>query len=86
MYKLCESSSGYCIRFKIYVGTDKIPGTDIPASESVVLEVAQPILKKGYTLYMDHWYSSPQLFITGTGYECSWNCAKKLKKNICQKS
>lgn len=63
IYKLCESSSGYCIRFKIYVGTDKIPGTDIPASESVVLEVAQPILKKGYTLYMDNWYSSPQLFL-----------------------
>ena len=62
-YKLCESSSGYCYRFKIYVGKDKTPGTDVPASESVVMEIAQPILNKGYTLYLDNWYSSPQLFI-----------------------
>lgn len=62
IYKLCESSSGYCMRFKIYVGKDKVQGVDIPASESVVMEVAQPILNKGYTLYMDNWYSSPQLF------------------------
>ena len=34
-YKLCESSFGYCYRFKIYVGKDKTPGTDVPASESV---------------------------------------------------
>lgn len=63
-YKLCESTSGYCIRFKIYVGKDKIQGSDIPATESVVMEVAQPILKKGYTLYMDNFYSSPHLFLT----------------------
>ncbi|XP_014487785.1 PREDICTED: piggyBac transposable element-derived protein 4-like isoform X3 [Dinoponera quadriceps] len=63
-YKLCESTSSYCIRFKIYVGKNKIQGSDIPATESVVMEVAQPILKKGYTLYMDNFYSSPHLFLT----------------------
>ncbi|XP_043501587.1 piggyBac transposable element-derived protein 4-like [Polistes fuscatus] len=36
----------------------------ILATESVVMEVEQPILKKGYTLYMDNFYSSPHLFLT----------------------
>ncbi|KAG8239904.1 hypothetical protein J437_LFUL019476 [Ladona fulva] len=33
-YKLCESSSGYCIRFKIHVGQDQTSAGDVPASES----------------------------------------------------
>lgn len=37
-YSLDESSSGYCIRFKIYVGQDKKQGTDTPASESIDME------------------------------------------------
>ncbi|KAG8238820.1 hypothetical protein J437_LFUL010534 [Ladona fulva] len=40
VYKLCKSSSGYCIRFKIYVGQDKTSVGDVPASESVVMEMA----------------------------------------------
>ncbi|KAK2578804.1 hypothetical protein KPH14_012833 [Odynerus spinipes] len=63
MYKLCESSTGYCYNFKIYTGSDKI---DIAnnASETVAKELAKPILHKGHTLYLDNWYSSPNLFVT----------------------
>ena len=62
-YKLCESKSGYCCDFKIYTGRDKINPND-SASENVVKELAQPVLHKGHTLYLDNWYSSPKLFIT----------------------
>ncbi|XP_015598511.1 piggyBac transposable element-derived protein 4-like [Cephus cinctus] len=61
-YKLCESTSGYCSKFKIYTGQDKTQGSDIPVSQSVVMELAKPILGKGYTLFLDNWYSSPELF------------------------
>lgn len=60
-YKLCESESGYCSQFKTYIGKDKIG--DMPASESVVMELSKHVLGKGYTIYLDNWYSSPNLFL-----------------------
>lgn len=61
---ICEKnnlfSSGYGNRFKIYVNKDEIRGTDILASECVVLKMAQSILKKCYTLFMDNWYLYPK--------------------------
>ena len=58
---MCESESGYCSQFKIYIGKDKIG--DMPASESVVMELSKHVLGKGYTIYLDNWYSSPNLFL-----------------------
>ncbi|CAK9820042.1 PiggyBac transposable element-derived protein 4 [Anthophora quadrimaculata] len=86
-YKLCESTSGYCSRFKIYTGQDKIEGTDIPVSQSIVMELAEPILGEGYTLFLDNWYSSPELFkilnrnntnVIGTVRKNRKNMPKKL--------
>ena len=62
VYKLCESSTGY-YNFKIYTGRDRIHTTK-NASETVVKELSKPILHKGHTLYLDNWYSSPNLFVT----------------------
>ncbi|XP_043529386.1 piggyBac transposable element-derived protein 4-like [Frieseomelitta varia] len=61
--KLCESQSGYCYDFKIYIGSDQI-NPDDSASESVLMELLQSVLHKGHTLYFDNWCSSPELFIT----------------------
>lgn len=61
-YKLCESKSGFCCKFKIYTGQDKLPSSNIPASENVVMELAKFIRHRGYILFLDNWYSSPQLF------------------------
>ncbi|XP_023288038.1 piggyBac transposable element-derived protein 4-like [Orussus abietinus] len=62
IYKLCEAKSGFCSKFKIYIGQDKINPND-SASENVVVELTKPVVNKGYTLYMDNWYSSPALFL-----------------------
>ncbi|XP_054282844.1 piggyBac transposable element-derived protein 4-like [Macrosteles quadrilineatus] len=59
VYKLCESASGYCGDFKIYTGDDKAP--NIPASEAVVMQLADSVLDLGHILYIDNWYSSPGL-------------------------
>lgn len=58
IYKLCESSSGYCRGFKIYTGEDKTPG--MLCSEAVVLELVEPLLKLAH-LYIENWYISPKL-------------------------
>nr|XP_037283985.1 piggyBac transposable element-derived protein 4-like [Rhipicephalus microplus] len=63
-YKLCESSSGYCLNFSIYTGkSEKTPATDgLLCSESVVLDLVGKRLPDGHTIFMDNWYSSPTLF------------------------
>ncbi|KAK2578806.1 hypothetical protein KPH14_012835 [Odynerus spinipes] len=62
IYKLCEAKTGFCSKFKIYTGEDKTDITD-SASENVVMELAESVVNKGYTLCVDNWYSSPALFL-----------------------
>lgn len=56
-YKLCESSSGYCLNFSIYPGkSEKMPATDgLLCSESVVLDLVGKRLPDGHTIFMDNW-------------------------------
>lgn len=62
-YKLCESSSGYCLSFKIYTGQSQTSDADdLNVSETVVRDLSKLIINKGYTLYLDNWYSSPKIF------------------------
>ena len=60
-YKLRESKSGYCTQFCIY-SCKKLGADELPSNEAIVMELMEPYLKKGYTLYVDNWYSSPNLF------------------------
>ena len=60
---MCESESGYCLGFKIYAGQDKCSAREISASESIVMDLMEPFLGKGYTLFIDNWYSSPSLYL-----------------------
>nr|XP_034194807.1 piggyBac transposable element-derived protein 4-like [Osmia lignaria] len=62
IYKLCDANTGFWSKFKIYTGQDKIDLND-SASENVVMELAESVLNKGYTLCIDNWYSSPALFL-----------------------
>lgn len=62
IYKLCEASTGFCHKFKIYTGQDKINVHD-SASHNVVMDLSKSIINKGYTLFLDNWYSSPDLFL-----------------------
>lgn len=64
-YKLCESSSGYCCRFKIYTGQDVSTSaaekSKYGISGSVVQNLSTDILNKEYTLFLDNWYSLPNI-------------------------
>lgn len=61
VFKLCESKTGYCSSFEIYTGKKTMP-QGVLASEEIVMKLAAPFLDKGYTIYLDNWYSSPSLY------------------------
>jgi hypothetical protein len=46
IYKICESNTGYCHSFKIYIGDDIID-LSLPATTNVVMSMCEPLLDKG---------------------------------------
>lgn len=92
-YKLCEASTGFCHGFKIYTGQNRINRND-SASENVVMELSKSIINKGYTLFLDNWYSSPNLFlklhqqktnVIGTVRKNRKNMPQDMQKHILKK-
>lgn len=61
-YKLCESNSSCCYRFTIYTGQYALQESNKPVSESIAIQLVESILGKGYTLFLDNWYSSTNLY------------------------
>jgi hypothetical protein len=62
-YMLSESNSDCCVNFKIFIGNDLMEGSDKSVSESVLLELAESLLDKGYNLYLNNGYSSSKLYV-----------------------
>ena len=60
---LCEDS-GYIYRFKIYTGKENSPQNQgaLSVSERVIVDLMEPLVWKGYHLYIDNWYPSITLF------------------------
>ena len=64
VYKVCcseGSAAGYTSAFNVYMGQDRSP---VPASMKAVVDLmeAASLFNKGYELYLDSFYSSPELF------------------------
>ncbi|XP_042894239.1 piggyBac transposable element-derived protein 4-like [Penaeus japonicus] len=62
--KLCVSSGptcGYTCSFRFHTGQDR---GEFPASHKAVADLMESadVLNKGYTLFVDNWYTSPTLF------------------------
>ncbi|KAG8223608.1 hypothetical protein J437_LFUL003476 [Ladona fulva] len=63
-FVLCESISGYIWKFLIYTGKDTMFGEkykDESITGRIVLDLSDSLLDKGYTIYLDNWYTSPAL-------------------------
>ena len=65
-FELCESTTGYLWCFLVYTGKGTViesslisPGT--PKTSAIVFKLLEPLLGKGYTLWMDNFYNSPDL-------------------------
>lgn len=71
LFCLCETS-GYIFRFRVYTGKDdrvsSLEGTlppDAPKflkTEELVVHMVQPLLDRGYHLFMDNWFSRVSLY------------------------
>lgn len=65
--ELCEASSGYAWTFEVYTGKrDEQDGQDgqenVSPTNALVNRLIDPYLNKGHTLFVDRFFSSPQLF------------------------
>ena len=72
LYQVCEASSGYCLGFDIYTSDTscreyaELVGTDPDATATtkivVGLLVRCGLIDLGHHIYMDNYYTSPELF------------------------
>ena len=72
LFTLAESKSGYIWNFEIYTG--RKGEAEENQTKKVVVRLMSPLEDKGYRLFTDNFYSSPDLFFTeGTWYSSLWN-------------
>ena len=60
-WALCESKSGYAYNWGLYTGR-KAGGVEVGLAHAVVMEMCRPILENRHHVYMDNFFSSPDLF------------------------
>lgn len=61
LWCLCDSESGYTVNFMVYRGKEGETLSSNGLSYDVVMKLATPFLNQGYRIYMDNFYTSPQL-------------------------
>jgi len=63
VWACCDAITGYIYAFEVYTGADKsVPKSIHGQGYDVVMSLMSPLLGKGYAVYTDNFYSSPQLF------------------------
>lgn len=64
LYVLCDCETGYVLDIIVYTGKDsEIENTEnLGTSGAIVTTLLKPYLNKGHCLYIDNFYSSPDLF------------------------
>lgn len=65
LFLLCDVETGYILDFIVYAGseTEKKTVGDFGVSGAVVTTLMEKYLNKGHILYVDNWYTSPDLFM-----------------------
>ena len=62
LFTLAESKTGYVWDFEVYTG--KAAEAEQKHTQKVVLRFMVPLEGKGYRVFTDNFYSSPELFLT----------------------
>ena len=80
LWVLADSANGYTVDFNIYIGKDATKeSSEHGLSYDVVMELMQPFLNQGYHLYLDNFYTSPQL--VKDLFECGTHSTGTVKVN-----
>ena len=61
-YMVSDSSNGYVLKFKLYTGKSLTGPSFNGATYDLVMDMMRGFFDKGYSLYCDNYYTSPQLF------------------------
>ena len=61
-YMICDGTNGYICKFKLYTGKSDIPHSENGATYDLVFDLMRDFYGQGHVLYMDNYYSSPQLY------------------------
>ena len=61
-FELCDGSNAYCCKYKLYCGDDGQPGSDKGKTYDTVMHLCRDYTGVGRVLFVDNYYSSPQLF------------------------
>lgn len=61
LWCLCDSRTGYTVNFSVYRGKEGEILSANGLGHDVVMKLSGPFLDQGYRIYMDNYYTSPQL-------------------------
>jgi len=75
MFELCEAKSGYVYSWVVYT---RAHPTNSPHNTAfiVVGRLCDKIKRKGHCVYMDRWFSSPEI------YDHLWGCKTKAAVTV----
>ncbi|XP_064629271.1 piggyBac transposable element-derived protein 4-like [Lineus longissimus] len=62
IWSLCDSVSGYNLRWNIYTGKDEAAGREMALGSKVVLSLLRGLDDSGHQIFMDNYFSSPDLY------------------------
>ena len=84
-FELCESKTGYLWCLLVYTGKNTVLQSslitpDTPKTAAVVLKLLEPLFGRGHTLWIDNFFSSPEL-ARKLKIEHSTDCVGTLKLN-----
>ena len=60
LFALCDSETGAVLKFFVYTGKSN-NGESVGATKDIVMNLLEPLLVKGHIVYMDNYYTSPEL-------------------------
>ena len=62
LWVLADSANGYTVDFNVYIGKEATKGISVNGlGYDVVMQLMESFLDQGYHLYLDNFYTSPQL-------------------------
>jgi hypothetical protein len=62
VWVLADAVTVYCYNFDVYFGKNaEVVKNNLGLSSKVVIELTKPLEMKGYQVYTDNFYTSPQL-------------------------
>lgn len=78
LFVLCCSKTGYILNFEVYTG-HRDETVQLPVSMKTVMNLLQPYLNVGHQVFVDNYYTSPQLF--AALYEKQTNACGTVRTN-----